>query len=280
MSAHDIKVSGIAPSTTEEQIKEFFSFCGKVSSVKVDTAAGSAIVTFEKAAAIATAVLLSDSELNGSKITITAAAQPSDVQSAVADEKDLNEDGDIAQEYKPKATVLAEYLSQGYVLGDKAIARGLDIDKKHGISDKFTSFLSSLDGKYHDTKKDLDAKYDLQQKSDLVKERAAATDKQYGITDSLHQTQQKAHKYLDDALNTETGSKIRSFYSSIVQQVSDVHNEARRLADLKKPETAATSTPTTAPSSGESTAGGPALAGAPPHTERPDKETSDPNLQV
>lgn len=273
MSAHDIKVSGIAPSTTEEQIKEFFSFCGKVSSVKLDTAGGSAIVTFEKAAAIATAVLLSDSELNGAKITITAAAQPSDVQSAVADEKDINEgDGDIAQEYKPKATVLAEYLSHGYILGDKAIARGLDIDKKHGISERFTSFLSSLDGKYHDTKKDLDAKYDLQHKSDAVKERAAATDKQYGISDSLQQTQQKAHKYLDNALNTETGSKIRSFYSSIVQQVSDVHNEARRLADLKKT--------SEAPSSGVSTEGGPALAGAPPHTERPDKETSDPNLQV
>lgn len=40
--------------------------------------------------------------------------------------------------------------------------------------------------------------------------------------------------YFEQALDTPTGKRIRAFYSSGEKQVLDIHNEAMRLAELKK----------------------------------------------
>ena len=39
--------------------------------------------------------------------------------------------------------------------------------------------------------------------------------------------------YFEQALGTPTGQRVRNFYASGNKQVMDVHNEARRLADMK-----------------------------------------------
>jgi hypothetical protein len=74
----EITVNGIGRDATDAQIEDFFSFCGKVKSVVVtpvdaDTKTKSAKVLFEKSEAVKTALLLSDSELGGSKVSIVAA---------------------------------------------------------------------------------------------------------------------------------------------------------------------------------------------------------------
>jgi len=213
-----ITVTGLGPDVTESQVKDFFSFCGKVSSVSItpaESGTNSAKVVFERSAAVKTALLLTDSEIGGSKVNIEASNHD---DNHTDDGDDAAEDGDIKQEYKPRATILAEYLSHGYVLGDKVISRGLELDSNHGISSRFTSFITGLDEKYH------------------IKDKTEATDKAYGISDNLQKGQSKITKYFDSALNTGTGSKVRDFYSGIVKNASDVHAEARRLADIKKKE--------------------------------------------
>jgi RNA recognition motif. (a.k.a. RRM, RBD, or RNP domain) len=215
----EITVNGIGRDATDAQIEDFFSFCGKVKSVVVtpvdaDTKTKSAKVLFEKSEAVKTALLLSDSELGGSKVSIVAA--PGAVtHTGDGDETPPTEGEDIRQEHKPRSAILAEYLSHGYVLGDKVIARGLELDQKHGVSSRFTNFITQLDNKYK------------------ISENAAATDKAYGVTENLHKTHVKVSKYLDDALSTETGSKVRSFYTDAVKNAQDVHSEAQRLATLK-----------------------------------------------
>uniref|UniRef100_A0A060T925 ARAD1D12188p n=1 Tax=Blastobotrys adeninivorans TaxID=409370 RepID=A0A060T925_BLAAD len=216
---YQVKVTGLNASTTQDQVQEFFSFCGRVSGVVIsppqsEKESGSATVTFEKPAAVKTALLLTDSELAGSKVTISADEKTiAEAEQAAGQETPENatKNGqeDISQEYKPRATILAEYLAQGYVLGDRVIDRGLELDAKHGISSRFTHFLQDLDSKYK------------------VRDRAEATDRAYGITDKLG-------RYFDQAIQTPTGSKLHSYYTELVRNVTDVHNEARRLADLKK----------------------------------------------
>lgn len=39
--------------------------------------------------------------------------------------------------------------------------------------------------------------------------------------------------YFEKALDTPTGQRVRSFYAQSDKRVRDIHNEARRLADLK-----------------------------------------------
>lgn len=59
-------------------------------------------------------------------------------------------------------------------------------------------------------------------------------DAQYHVTDKLKETQNTLAHYFETALNTPTGKKIRDFYATGAKQVVDIHNEAKRLAELKK----------------------------------------------
>jgi RNA recognition motif-containing protein len=214
-------VRNISGTTTEKQVADFFSFCGKVIKVVLSPAGDDsktqvAKVTFQKAAAVSTAVLLSDAELDGHKVTIekdpesTTPLESGEAAAASGDHEDID------QEEKPRSAIIAEYLAHGYVLSDKVVARSLEFDNQHGISSRFNQFLKDLDSKYH------------------VTEKAQAADKAYGVSDKAKTHHEKFRRYLDDALSTPTGSRVRGYYSDIVKNATDVHNEARRLADLKK----------------------------------------------
>jgi RNA recognition motif-containing protein len=60
MSANTVHVKNISSATSEKEVKDFFSFCGKISNLEI-TPSGetqSATVTFEKETAAKTALLL------------------------------------------------------------------------------------------------------------------------------------------------------------------------------------------------------------------------------
>jgi len=133
-------------------------------------------------------------------------------------------------EDKPRSRIVAEYLAHGYVLSDNIIERALALDKTHGVSTRFTSALTNFDKKYQATDK------------------AKVADEKYAVTQKATTAYNSLSSYFDQALNTPTGQKLRSFYSVGEKQVLDVHNEARHLANLKKgkaEEAAASSSTTT-----------------------------------
>lgn len=129
-------------------------------------------------------------------------------------------DGDIAQEDKPRSRIVAEYLAHGYVLSDSALQRALALDKKHGVSARFTNALAQFDSKYKATDK------------------AKGLDASYGITDKAATGLNSLTSYFQKALGTPTGQKLAAFYTQGEKQVTDIHAEARRLADLKSGKTA------------------------------------------
>ena len=53
-AGYTIHVAGLAPETTEEKLHDFFSFCGKLVSVKKD--GSTADITFEKLSAMRTSL--------------------------------------------------------------------------------------------------------------------------------------------------------------------------------------------------------------------------------
>jgi hypothetical protein len=110
---------------------------------------------------------------------------------------------------------VAEYLAHGYTLSDNVIERALALDSKHGVSNRFTSALTNFDSKYK------------------ASDKAKAVDNKYGVTEKTMGAWAGLNSYFEKALNTPTGQKVRAFYIEGDKQVRDVHNEARRLADLK-----------------------------------------------
>ncbi|KAI0398960.1 hypothetical protein F4802DRAFT_591445 [Xylaria palmicola] len=215
-----VHVKNISPETKEQQVKEFFSFCGKISSIETSQAADGtqdATVTFEKETAAKTAQLLNNTKLGSSQIVVTSAdGQPDDgTPHTTSTDRDTD---DIAQEEKPRSRILAEYLAHGYVIGDAAIQRAIELDHKHGVTSRFTNTLLQLDQKFHAT------------------DRAKAADQSYGITNRATSLFSGLTSYFEKASNTPTGKKLVKFYTEGQRQVQDIHAEAQRLMELKKEE--------------------------------------------
>ncbi|KAK9332526.1 hypothetical protein V1520DRAFT_335117 [Lipomyces starkeyi] len=230
-----IIVSNISPEVTQQQISDFFSFCGKISSLQVSntgtaTKMQEARIVFESDSAAKTALLLTDTKLGNSNVvvqpdTIAAVGKKAEGTASAVSPVVADEEGhDIQQEYKPKAAIIAEILSHGYVLSDKAVQKSAEFDKQHGISTRFQKFLS-----------DADTKYNI---SDRATTTATSADAKYGIKERVHQTKGLFQRYFDKALDSSAGAKVRQFYADASKEAADIHNEARRLADMREGKTA------------------------------------------
>ena len=195
------------------------SHSGKIAKIDITTEGETkkAEVTFEKETASKTALLLNNTQLGPNHISVTSpsGANADEDTAGGAGER---EDDNITQEEKPRARIFAEYLAHGYVIGDAAITRALELDQKHGMSSRFLTTLQGLDQKYHAT------------------DRAKATDQNYGISQRANSLFSGLNSYFEAAANHPTGKRIVQFYSDSSQQVQQVHAEARRLANLKKEE--------------------------------------------
>lgn len=217
-----VHVQGISHETSEKEVRDFFSFCGKISNLSITPASDatdapkSATVTFEKETAAKTALLLDNTQLGKSQVHVTTASSIDDVASkAGAAVTSSTEEDHISQEDKPRSRIVAEYLAHGYTLSDNVIQSAIALDSKHGFSHRFTSALANFDDKYKAT------------------DRAKAMDTKYRVTEKTMGAWAGFNSYFEKALNTPTGQKVRQFYVEGDKQVRDVHNEARRLADLK-----------------------------------------------
>jgi len=218
-----VHVQGISSKTSEKAVRDFFSFCGKITSLSVtpssdaEDAPQSATVTFEKETAAKTALLLDNTQLGPSQVHVSTASSTDELASKTpgSPSASKDQDDDVAQEDKPRSRIIAEYLAHGYTISDSAIQKAIALDNKHGFSNKFTSTLASWDSKYKATDK------------------ARTVDASYGISDRAYQGWKGLNSYFEKAVNTPTGQKVRDFYVQGDKQVRDIHNEARRLADLK-----------------------------------------------
>ncbi|KAI0382206.1 hypothetical protein F5Y04DRAFT_253250 [Hypomontagnella monticulosa] len=215
-----VLVKNINAEADDKEIKDFFSFCGKITEIKVTPGEGNtkdASVTFEKETAAKTAQLLNNTQLKGSQISVTPADGKVDDGTPHTTNADRDTD-EITQEEKPRSRILAEYLAHGYVIGDAALQRAIELDHKHGVTNRFMNTLMNLDQKYHAT------------------ERAKATDQSYGITNRANTLFSGISSYFEKATSSPTGKKLVKFYTDGQRQVQDIHAEARRLANLKKEE--------------------------------------------
>jgi len=211
-----VHVKGISSQTSEKEVRDFFSFCGKISDLSVtdeSDSSKSATVTFEKETAAKTALLLDNTQLGPAQVHVT--SDVSHDSKGTPKDTEHSDDHDVAQEDKPRSRILAEYLAHGYVISDQVIEKGLALDKQHGISNRFTTALLGFNDKYK------------------VTDKSRAVDDKYAVSSKAGAAWGGLSSYFDKAASTPTGQKLRQFYEQGSKQVLDVHNEARHLANLK-----------------------------------------------
>jgi len=220
-SPNTVFVANIATKIEDKEIKDFFSFCGKITDIKVTSegATKTATVTFEKETAANTALLLNHTKLGDNEISVSGSTNPDAPAASHGDSSAADRDTDeITQEEKPRSRILAEYLAHGHVVADAGLKKAIDLDERHGVSSRFLATLQNLDSKYHAT------------------DRARTADQSYGITQRATGLLSGLGSYFEKATNTPTGRQLVQFYTNSQRQVADIHSEARRLAELKKQE--------------------------------------------
>lgn len=216
-----VHVENISTKTSEDEIKSFFSFCGKISNISItptDADTQTASVTFEKPAAAKTAQLLDNTQLGPNSVKVSSSKSIDELAGDKAADASEAKDGEhhLEQEEKPRGRIVAEYLAHGYTISDNVIERALALDKQHGVSNRFTSALQQFDTKFQATQK------------------AQVVDEKLGVSSKVAAGWRGLNSYFDKAAGTPTGQKLRQFYDTGNKTVMDVHNEARHLADLKK----------------------------------------------
>lgn len=215
-----VHVTGISSQTSEKEVRDFFSFCGKITSLSVTPSSGaadatnSASVTFEKETAAKTALLLDNTQLGSSQVHVATASGIDEIATK-AGHTATTDSEDFSQEDKPRSRIAAEYLAHGYKLTDSVLQKAIALDNQHGYSNRFTKALADFDSKYKAT------------------DRAKSVDQSYGVSKTAAGAWNGFNSYFEKALSTPTGQKVRDFYVQGDKQVRDIHNEALRLADLK-----------------------------------------------
>lgn len=220
-----VHVSNISPQTQEHELKEFFSYCGefdKFDYSPTEKQPGTATITFKRDTAAQTARLLDNTELNGLPVKVEVAAS---IGELAGNNQASGSAEELKQEDKPRSAIFVDYLSRGYVIGDSALQKGIELDQKHGISKKFQDYLNFWDQKLHPV------------------EKARSVDETYKVTEKASQGLNVAAQYFEKAVGPENKRKIRDFYLQTHKQVMDIHTEARRLADEKKGATGTQASP-------------------------------------
>lgn len=254
--------SNIPTQVTPAKVREFFSFCGKITDLvelENDGKVKKYEVIFQSPKAVSTALLLNDAELDNTFIRVDEVKEITDGGNASATTGGAATGGattsttggssgdailtgdktydDVDQEDKPKYAILAQLLADGYVVSDSIIERGAEFDKKNGISEKFNNFIKGLDEKYVHS----------------ADPNSAVNQQIEKATDSYNKSSLK--KYFDDAADSALGRRIVQYYKNFSNDVKDVHAEAVRLAKIKKEKEASGAGATSESATGTATTG-------------------------
>ncbi|ODV78689.1 uncharacterized protein CANTADRAFT_53798 [Suhomyces tanzawaensis NRRL Y-17324] len=254
-----IIASHIPTTVSVDKVREFFLFCGKIKAItpleKSDKFQAYEIV-FESEKALSTAELLNDAELDGVPIVVEKASASSAGATTTASSSAASGDlppqysatvgsgagtsdtktgdshyDDISQEEKPKYAIMAQLLSQGYVVSDRIVEKSIEVDKEKGISASFKNFLTSLDSKFiHSQEPDSTTNKNLSNVQNTLGSWTSL------IAKSPYTA--KLAQYYDRAAASPAGVKVHAFYRNISSDVKQIHEEAKRLSELKKSEQA------------------------------------------
>ncbi|CAN4124423.1 unnamed protein product [Withania somnifera] len=155
------EVTGLSPNATENDVHDFFSFCGEIEHVDIVRAgehACTAYVTFRNPHALETAILLSGATILDERVCITSWGHYQDEfdywnHSSWKPHEESHSSQDSQGHYFVSSAgeavtltqdVVKTMLSQGYVLGKGALEKAKAFDESHGLSATAVSKVADL----------------------------------------------------------------------------------------------------------------------------------------
>lgn len=246
-----VLIKNISTETKEATIKDFFSFCGviKAFEMKLDEQDGQhqiAIVIFEKESAAKTATLLSQAVVDDSPIEVEpffvkVNAEPINSNTA---NKEINDNAQQQQqqrqESKSVSHVMAELLASGYVLTESVINKGAEFDNKHGVSTTVNGYLNKmginlaqLNQRFYTSSTAKSNPETVTDDSNHAQQTRSATATSTTDTPTSNSSSGGSSR-IQNLLGSKAGLKVQGIASRVADRVTNVHEEAKRIAAEKK----------------------------------------------
>ncbi|KAI9356350.1 hypothetical protein BD770DRAFT_411272 [Pilaira anomala] len=232
-TANIVLIKNISGQTQEATIKDFFSFCGQIQAFEMrktnDNELQEAIVYFEQESAAKTATLLSQAVVDDSPIFVEpyfkVIKEPivrGGTDDTVAEQK---------QENKPVSHVMTELLASGYVLTESVLAKGIEFDEKHGVSTRMSGYLNKVGINLNrfGSSTTTAAATTTPPNEDLTRSNSApASTTVASSSSSTNPTR------MQSLLKSKAGLRVQGIASRMADKVTNVHEEAKRIAADKK----------------------------------------------
>ncbi|KAK7251673.1 hypothetical protein RIF29_35067 [Crotalaria pallida] len=142
-----VKVSNVSTTTTEKDIKDFFSFSGDIRYIEMQRGTDDtqiAYVTFKESQGADTAVLLTGSNIVNVPVSITPVENyqlPPEALPSSPEKKQTS----VA--VKKAEDVVSTMLAKGYILGKDAINKAKSFDERLHLTSKASATVASIDDK-------------------------------------------------------------------------------------------------------------------------------------
>lgn len=220
-----VHVTQISANATEDKVKEFFLFCGKITAFQLRKdghGTQEALIRFDKESAARTATMLSNAVIADSQISVAYYfSQYATEKDNIAAAADASAAGHDTQEAKPKTSIVTEIVAAGFTVSGAVFERAKEFDSKYGVSTRMQTYYQQALEKAQQ----LDQKYGLTR---TVTERAGAIDAQYHVKDKVLDVAQKV-----------AASGPGQMAQGVFQQAKDTVVSGKNLADEKKAAAAA-----------------------------------------
>ncbi|KAK9052146.1 hypothetical protein SSX86_028774 [Deinandra increscens subsp. villosa] len=228
------EVTSLSPRATENDVRDFFAFCGAIEHIDIIRAgeyACTAYVTFKDAYSLETAVLLSGATLLDQTICITRWGQDSDeseywnrASSWVPEDGNTSHTSYQGNEYAYSAgeavtvaqDVVKTMLAKGYILGKDALGKAKAFDESHQVSASAAAKVAELS-----------ERIGLTDKFCAGVEAVRSVDKNYHISDTTKSLMSATGRSAAAAATTVVNS---SYFSKGALWMSDALSRAAKAA--------------------------------------------------
>lgn len=133
-------------------------------------------------------------------------------------ETDISSDAQQKQENKSVSHVMTELLASGYVLTDSVIAKGAEFDEKHGVSTRMSGYLNKVGINL--------TRFSPSQKETTEKDAATMATR----SNSAPVITSAAPSRMHNLMKSRAGLKVQGIASRVAGKVTNVHEEAKRIA--------------------------------------------------
>lgn len=145
------------------------------------------------------------------------------------------------QESKSVSHVMAELLASGYVLTESVINKGAEFDNKHGVSTTVNGYLNKmgislaqLNQRFYTSSTAKSNPETVTDDSDHQQQTrsatATSTTEAPPISSSSSRNSSSSSSRIQNLLGSKAGLKVQGIASRVADRVTNVHEEAKRIA--------------------------------------------------